>query len=598
VGNRLTEISTLLPDTVTSSKTFTYDGRNRLSSVTDDRNGAANTTYEYDANGNQTRRLQGGTPTEFHYDVRDKLIEVDRGTLLESYVYDYQGFRIRKTGPDGTVRYVYDDDSVLVQTDDAGTTLAKYDYGPDRLLAMTHATEGRQFYLFDGLGSITNLVKPDGGLAARYQYDAWGNYRATAGSSFSIFGFTGHQRDAATGLYYFKARYYDPELGVFLTEDPAAGDANTPPSLHRYLYAYANPTIYIDPDGRITFIKDAKKKLETLAEEGLSSIDETSSTAEVVKTGLTSGLLKAGADFLGLYNIAANVAAQALPGTKAEKESNAEIKQTVDKIKHAVKAGVKRLEEDYDGTVKKVLELPDRLIEAAVKKGLQATAGDKKAQSDVLSESTRGVVEIAAGEEVVRGAGLAEEGLAASEVASVRADAGVAEAGAGATKVLGAAVRGGEPAAEMVGGKVATGPWANGVTNVVEDGVFTQCADGSCVAATGQVLTGGAVSEQQLLGRIGEWSNPQVLAKELNRLNPSAGWKGGYFADEADALAVANSGRSGIVLQAPGAPAHMVTVEPLAGSSDRFLVHDTGAGVTFHVDSAWIKKYAAGGVWK
>lgn len=118
------------------------------------------------------------------------------------------------------------------------------------------------------------------------------------------------------------------------------------------------------------------------------------------------------------------------------------------------------------------------------------------------------------------------------------------------------------------------------------------------MAATGQVLTRGAVSEQQLLSRIGEWSNPQALAKELNRLNPSAGWKGGYFADEADALAVANSGRSGIVLQAPGVPAHMVTAEPLAGSSGRFLVHDTGAGVTFHADSTWIKKYAAGGVWK
>ena len=89
-----------------------------------------------------------------------------------------------------------------------------------------------------------------------------------------------------------------------------------------------------------------------------------------------------------------------------------------------------------------------------------------------------------------------------------------------------------------MGGKVATGPWAKGVTNVVEDGVFTQCLDGSCVAATGQVLTRGVATERELLGRIGEWSNPQALAKELNRLDPSAGWKGGYFADEADALVI------------------------------------------------------------
>jgi len=56
--------------------------------------------------------------------------------------------------------------------------------------------------------------------------------------------------DRETGLYYAKARYYDPELGIFLTEDPSLGQLDTPPSLHRYLYAYQNPTVYVDPVGR------------------------------------------------------------------------------------------------------------------------------------------------------------------------------------------------------------------------------------------------------------------------------------------------------------------------------------------------------------
>ena len=92
-------------------------------------------------------------------------------------------------------------------------------------------------------------MRPDGALQARYQYDAWGNPRSTAGSSFNVFGFTGHERDEATGLYYFKARYYDPETGRFLTEDPFEGTRERPPSLHRYLYAYQNPTVYADPMG-------------------------------------------------------------------------------------------------------------------------------------------------------------------------------------------------------------------------------------------------------------------------------------------------------------------------------------------------------------
>ena len=59
----------------------------------------------------------------------------------------------------------------------------------------------------------------------------------------------GKSRQRARILYYAKARYYDPELGLFLTEDPFQGEVNNPPSLHRYLYAYQNPTVWVDPTG-------------------------------------------------------------------------------------------------------------------------------------------------------------------------------------------------------------------------------------------------------------------------------------------------------------------------------------------------------------
>lgn len=63
-------------------------------------------------------------------------------------------------------------------------------------------------------------------------------------------GFAGYIKDPETGLYYAGARYYDATTGRFTTEDPEDGDVMKPPSLHRYLYSYANPTAYIDPDGR------------------------------------------------------------------------------------------------------------------------------------------------------------------------------------------------------------------------------------------------------------------------------------------------------------------------------------------------------------
>src|SRR5262249_32603065 len=110
-------------------------------------------------------------------------------------------------------------------------------------------TEGRSFYLFDALGSPVDLVNPDGSLRERNQYDAWGEVRSRVGSSWSPFGFTGHELDSESGFYYAKARFYDAEMGRFLSQDPVDGVANNPPSLNKYLYAFDDPTVYTDPSG-------------------------------------------------------------------------------------------------------------------------------------------------------------------------------------------------------------------------------------------------------------------------------------------------------------------------------------------------------------
>jgi RHS repeat-associated protein len=69
-------------------------------------------------------------------------------------------------------------------------------------------------------------------------------------------GFTGYVKDPEAGLYYAGARYYDPAIGRFMTEDPESGSPMNPPSLHRYLYAYANPATYTDSTGRQVDIDD------------------------------------------------------------------------------------------------------------------------------------------------------------------------------------------------------------------------------------------------------------------------------------------------------------------------------------------------------
>jgi RHS repeat-associated protein len=88
-----------------------------------------------------------------------------------------------------------------------------------------------------------------GVLKSETIYDAFGNVQETTGQSANKFGYTGHQMDAESGLIYFQARYYDPQIGRFITQDPFEGDWQTPLSKHHYLYAYGNPTVYVDLHG-------------------------------------------------------------------------------------------------------------------------------------------------------------------------------------------------------------------------------------------------------------------------------------------------------------------------------------------------------------
>ena len=159
----------------------------------------------------------------------------------------------RFPGHNGIVQYVYDQTSTFLEIDAVGGTIAKYDYGSDRLIALTHRTEGRRYFSLDGLRSVVNLTNDTGSTIASYHLDPWGNFRfpSQLNDSKNRFVFTGHIYDPETGLYNAKARYFDPKLGRFLTQDSFLGQIDEPPSLHRYLYGWNRPTFFIDPTGHI-----------------------------------------------------------------------------------------------------------------------------------------------------------------------------------------------------------------------------------------------------------------------------------------------------------------------------------------------------------
>ncbi len=256
VGNRQTEaITDPVSGTPLNSKAASFDALNRLTSVTDSVIGET-TGFTYDRNGNQTTKTvttsAGSTTTTNLYDSRDKLVEVQQGSsILSRFQYCYDGKRIKKIGLEGIRQYFYDDDSLFMEFDDLGASVAKYDYGSDRLISLFRRDEPRRFFHLDGLRSVTNLTDDAGGVVSSVHYDAWGlpRFPAELDASKNRFGFTGYELDKETGLYNANARFYDPTTARFTTQDSFLGSIDQPPSLHRYAYGWNRPTFWIDRTG-------------------------------------------------------------------------------------------------------------------------------------------------------------------------------------------------------------------------------------------------------------------------------------------------------------------------------------------------------------
>ncbi len=82
------------------------------------------------------------------------------------------------------------------------------------------------------------------------EYDAFGNLISHSGTTPNAYLYRGERYDADLGLYYLRARWYNPVTGRFMTRDPYQGSIYDPASLHRYNYARANPVNFVDPSGR------------------------------------------------------------------------------------------------------------------------------------------------------------------------------------------------------------------------------------------------------------------------------------------------------------------------------------------------------------
>ncbi|MGQ0568317.1 MAG: RHS repeat-associated core domain-containing protein, partial [Armatimonadota bacterium] len=158
------------------------------------------------------------------------------------------------TGTQETTNYYYDGIRPIWETDGAGALVVQSDrdlFG--NLLSRRLANNARRYYHYDGIGSTTALTTENGTLTATLLYEAWGKVRAASGGGQGVYRFTGAELDATTGLYHMGARFYDPTIGRWLSEDPVQDKSFEPATLNFYAYVVNNPTLLIDPHGTDPF---------------------------------------------------------------------------------------------------------------------------------------------------------------------------------------------------------------------------------------------------------------------------------------------------------------------------------------------------------
>jgi RHS repeat-associated protein len=206
---------------------------------------ASDRTFMYDANGNVTA---SGTKT-YEWNARDQLVRVlDDGVEAASFTYDGFGRRVQKA-VGGTVHtYVYDNQSIVEERVGTDALRHVHGLGIDQPLASVSAAGNVSYFLSDHLGSIVQTTDANAQVTLTRQYDPYGKLRQ--GQATSGYAFTGREWDAEIGLYYYRARYYDPELGRFLSADPS-GMVDGP---NLYAYVSGRPTAGRDPSGRFVVI--------------------------------------------------------------------------------------------------------------------------------------------------------------------------------------------------------------------------------------------------------------------------------------------------------------------------------------------------------
>lgn len=264
LGQMLTET---LGDT---TYTYTYDDGGNILTASD---GSSSHTYTYgdaqwkdlltaydghaityDAIGNPTSWHDG---TTFTWDLGRRLMSAENTAsgLDNSYTYDSDGLRLTKTVGDVQHKYVWQG-SRLVSENWAGQELEFFYDESGSPYAFSYkasatATPVMYYYVTNLQGDVVNILDAGGNIKASYTYNAWGEILSATGDMADInpLRYRGYYFDSDTGLYYLKARYYDPQLCRFINADEYASTGQGVTGTNMFAYCKNNPVNKYDPNG-------------------------------------------------------------------------------------------------------------------------------------------------------------------------------------------------------------------------------------------------------------------------------------------------------------------------------------------------------------
>ena len=289
------------------------------------------TSYLYDANGNELRQsvsyIQPHTMKKRQTNAANPYGDTVQGeinNLIEKVTNTFDGFnRLKKTerikgGERVTVEYIYNGDDlrtqkitksskdnytpkvvnylydrqhVILETDQKDNVITTYVRGMN-YIGRYDNTDRLSYYLYNGHGDVVQTVSETGEVENQYDYDIFGNPILTVEIYTNAIRYAGEFYDEETGLYYLRARYYNPYIGRFISEDSYWGEDTNPLSLNLYVYCYNDPIQFVDPTGHWGVLGSITKAVTSAVTSAIKSIGSSGSSSSSKSSSSSSSSSK------------------------------------------------------------------------------------------------------------------------------------------------------------------------------------------------------------------------------------------------------------------------------------------------------------------